>query len=244
MLDELRDVQAVSERMVRVNGDRHCAPPICLCNLAEGDPRSGILMNRVHGVREGREIEPGKHRKADHVLRRVAFQIVPLPNTLHFKRGLAHKMIQTRMKGMVCEPDGSVWPVHYAGAVNLPVQPEFAIDDAGAEVLNQLRGGKGAMNEGEKYRKAMVLRVAMRCSAIDAKADAVVGLRVDPKEVEDSRARPCVRIYLLPVVVKRIVHRIMIRSNFGRHSNRMNWCCESRGLPAERDWPHRERNVA
>jgi len=47
MLDELRDVQAVSERMVRMNGDRHRAPPICLCNLAEGDSRSGIIAGKI-----------------------------------------------------------------------------------------------------------------------------------------------------------------------------------------------------
>jgi len=63
MLDELRDVQAVSECMVCMNGDRHRAPPFCLCNFSESDPRSGIIMGKVPGVRDGREIEPRKHEK-------------------------------------------------------------------------------------------------------------------------------------------------------------------------------------
>jgi len=214
MLDELRDVQAVSECMVRMNGDRHGAPPIRLCNFAESDSRSGIISGKIPGVRDGREIKPRKHREADHVLRRVAFNIVPLPNALHFKRGLMHESIQTRMKTIVSKPESSVRPVDCTAAVNLLVQPDFAINDASSEALDQLRGREGAMNEREKYRKAMVLRVAIRGGAIDAKAHAVEGLSKGPEEVEGSRTLPGLPVDLLPAALKRIVHGIMIRRQF------------------------------
>ena len=201
MLDELRDVQAVSECMVCMNGDRHRAPPFCLCNFSESDPRSGIIMGKVPGVRDGREIEPRKHREADQVLRRVAFNIVPLPNALHFKRSLVHESIQIRMKAIVCEPESSVRPVHHAAAVDLLVQPDFAINDAGPEVLDLLRGREGAMNEREKYGKAVIFRVAICGGAIDAKAHAVEWLGKCPKEVEGSRTVPRLRVDLLPVVL-------------------------------------------
>ena len=245
MLDELRDVQAVSECMVCMNGDRHRAPPFCLCNFSESDPRSGIIMGKVPGVRDGREIEPRKHREADQVLRRVAFNIVPLPNALHFKRSLVHESIQIRMKAIVCEPESSVRPVHHAAAVDLLVQPDFAINDAGPEVLDLLRGREGAMNEREKHGKAMVLRVAIRGGAIDAKAHAVEGLSEGPEEVEGSRTLPSLRVDFLPAVLKRIVHRTMIRNgNFGCHFNRMDGCSEPCRFPAERDGLRRERNIA
>ncbi len=215
MLDELRDVQAVSQRMMRMNGDRHRAPPICLCNFAEGDPRNGIIMDKVPSVRDGREIEPRKHREVDQVLRRVEFKIVPLPNALHFRHSVLYESIQTGMKAIVCEREGSIRPVHHAAAVNLLVQPDIAVNDADAEVLDLLRGRKGAMNEREKYGKAVVLRVAIRGGAIDAKAHAVEWLGKGPEEVEGSRALPCARVNFLPAVLKRDVHRIMIRGEFG-----------------------------
>jgi len=215
MLDELRDVQAVSERMVHMNGDRHGAPTIRLCNLAEGDPRNGIVRGKVPGVREAREIEPRKHRKVDQVLRQVEFKIVPLPNALHHRHSVVHESIQIRMKAVVCEPEGSVRPVHNAAAVDLPVEPDFAINDAGPEVLDLPGGRNGAMNEREKHGKAVVLRVAMRGGAIDAKANAVEGLGKGPEEVEGSRALPCLRVDFIPAVLKRIVHWIMIRRQFG-----------------------------
>ena len=222
MLDELRDVQAVSERMVYMNGDRHRAPPIRLCNLAEGDPRNGILMDKVPGVGDGREIEPGKHRKVDEVLRRVEFKIVPLPNALHFRHSVLDESIQIPMKAIVCEPEGSVRPVHHAAAMDLLVQPDIAIHDADSKVLNLTGGRKGAMNEREKYGKALVLRVAMRGGAIDAKAHTVEGLSKGPEKIESSRAFPCVRVDLLPAVLKRIVHRIMIRGEFWCYFNRID----------------------
>lgn len=208
MLDELRHVQAVSERMVRMDGDRHRAPPICFGNLSEGNPRNGIIMDKISGVRDGREIEPGKHREVDQVLRRVELKIVPLPNALHFRHSVFYEFIQTGMKAIVCEREGSVRPVHHAAAMDLLVQPDFAINDAGPQVLDLLRGRQGAMNEREKHGKAQVFRVAIRGGAIDAKAHAVEGLGKGPEEVEGSRALPCVRVNLLPVVLKRIVHGI------------------------------------
>jgi len=214
MLDELRDVQAVSQCMVSMNGDRHGAPSFCLCNLAEGDPRSGIITGKIPGVRDGREIEPRKHREADQVLRRAAFKVVPLPNALHFKRSLVYESIQNRIKAIVSEAEGSVRPVYCTAAVDLLVQPDFAVNNAGAEVLHLLRGGKSAMNEREKYGKSVVFRVTIRCGAIDAKAHAVEGLSEGPEKVEGSRTLPGLRVNLLPAVLKRIVHATMIRRQF------------------------------
>jgi len=181
MPDELRDVQAVSECMMCMNGNRHRATPFRLCDLAESDPRSGIITDKVSGVRDGREIEPRKHRETDQILRRAAFDTVSLPNELHFKRSLLHEDIQIRMKAIVCEPDGSVRPVHHTAAVDMFVQPDFAVNDAGSEVLYLLCGRKSTMNEREKYGKAVVLRVAMRIRAIYAKTHAVEGLSKGPK---------------------------------------------------------------
>jgi len=206
MLDELRDVEAVSERMVHMNGDRHCAPPFRLCNLAEGNPWNGIIRGKVPGVRDAREIEPRKHGEVDQVLRLSGFKIVPLPNALHNRHSVVYESIQSRMKGIVCEPEGSVRPVYHAAAVDLLVEPDFAINDAGAEVLDLPGGRKGAMNEREKYGKTVVLGVAMRGGAIDTKADAVKWLGKGPEEVECSRTLPCLRVDLLPAVLKRIVH--------------------------------------
>ena len=70
------------------------------------------------------------------------------------------------------------------------------------------------MNEREKYGRAMVLRVAMRGSAIDAKAHAVEWFSEGTKEVEGSRALPGLRVNLLSAALKRIVHGIMIRRQF------------------------------
>ena len=214
MLDELRDVQAVSERMVCMDGNRHRATPFRLCNLAECDSRSGIITGKIPGVRYGQEIEPRKHREADQVLRRVAFKIVALPNAFHFKRCLVYESIQARMKTIVAEPESSVRPVYCTAAVDLLVQPDFAINDAGPKVLHLLRGCKGAMNERKKYGKAMVFCAAVCCGAIDTKAHAVERLGKCPKEVEGSRALPCMRVNLLSAALKWIVHGIMIRRQF------------------------------
>lgn len=151
MLDELRDVQAVSERMVCMDGDRHRAPAFRLCNFAKGNPRDGIIMDKVPRVRYGREIEPRKHRKVDQVLRRVEFKIVPLSNALHFRHSVLYESIQTGMKAIVCEPEGSIRSGHHAAAMDVLVQPDFAINDASPKILGLLHGRKSAMNEREKY---------------------------------------------------------------------------------------------
>lgn len=238
-------MQAVNQRVVYMNGDRHGATPFALCHLAKGDPWDRIVRDKVPGMRQGREIEPWKHREMDQVLRRGWFKIVSLPNALHFGRSLENESTQIRMKTIVCEPDGSVGPVHRTVAVDLPVQPDFAIDDAGAEILDLLRGQKGTMNQREKHGKAMVLRIAISSGAIDANAHSVEGLSKCAEEIENCRTIPCVRVDFLPGVLKRTVHGIMIPSgDSGHRFNRMDRCGEPCRFSAETHLPHCERGVA
>lgn len=201
MLDELRDVQAVGQRVVRMNGNRHRAPTLAFCDLAEGDPRDRILGVKAPGMRDGREIEPRKHREVDHVFDWGGFKVVSLPNALNFGHSLSYESIEIRMKAIEREPDVSIWPVHCAVAVNLAVPPDFAVNDAEPQILSLLRGSKGAMKKRQKYRKALAFRVAISGCAVDANAHSMEGLGEGSEEVEDSRAFPGVRVDFLPALL-------------------------------------------
>lgn len=245
MPDKLRDVQPVSQRVVRMNGHRHRAASFGLGDLAKGDPRDRILGVKAPGMRNGREIEPRKHREMDHVLHLGRFKIVSLSDALHLGHSLVYECIQTRMKTIVCEPDGAVWPVHHTVAVNLPVQPDVAVNDAEPEVFSLLRGSKGAVKEREKYGKALVLRIAISGGAIDAHAHPMEGLSEGAEEVENSRAFPRATVDLLPALLNRIAHTLMIRcGNSGCYLNTMSACSEPYSFQRKKGWPHLERNVA
>lgn len=138
--DELRDMQAIYQGVMRVDRDGHGAASVRVSDLAEGDPRCRVNSCELPCVGDGGEVEPGKHGEADQVVFRKALDIVALFYFIDLERSFVYELLDPFAELIVAEADGAVRSADRAAAMDLVIAPHLTVDDAGLEVLHQVRG--------------------------------------------------------------------------------------------------------
>jgi hypothetical protein len=120
----------------------------------------------------------------------VALEVGAGADGFHGDGGLLDEGDELGEPRVVSEADGPVGAADGAAAVDDGEEPGGVVDDAEAEVLDLLGGGEGSVEEGEEDGDLLGFCEVEGLGAVEAEADAMVGLGKVGEEVVEGFAGP------------------------------------------------------